>query len=84
MYVLMSTTRNSFNNSIVGIKNIQLFFLDAELTSDDNIEQLCYETLRDLFPATDGKTLVLRSKIWKIVSTAKPSSPLVRLYDYYV
>ena len=43
-----------------------LFCPDAELTSDGNIGQLCYDALQELFPTTDGKTLVLTSKVWKL------------------
>jgi hypothetical protein len=32
--------------------------------------------LKELFPASEGKTLVLRSKVWTIISTPKPL-PLV-------
>ncbi|CAB4023483.1 Hypothetical predicted protein [Paramuricea clavata] len=44
-------------------------FEDAEICIDEDLSQLCYESIKELFPEEGAKTLLLRSKIWKIISS---------------
>ena len=53
-----------------------IVFLDAGLSNDEEILELCYESLKELFPEPGAKTLILRSKVWKVISSASMVSHL--------
>ena len=40
--------------------NFLVIFLELELTSDCDIKQLCYESLKEVIPGGKGMDLILR------------------------
>ena len=47
---------------------LSTFYLDLGFSTDDEIEELCYDALTEFFPGFTAKTLIQRSKLWKIIS----------------
>lgn len=48
---------------------------DAGITEDDDIQALCYEALKDVFPGK-GKKIVQRSKVWNIIQKSLKSDQI--------
>ena len=46
------------------------FFTDDRLT-DDDIKDLCFKALKEIIKAPGLKGVVLRSRIWKVISQAQ-------------
>ena len=42
---------------------------ENEITSNKDIQELCYEALKDIFPG-GGRRVVQRSKAWKIIEAS--------------
>ena len=49
------------------------FFIDIDITTDLDFQALCYEALKEIIPGQKNSFL-LRSKIWKIISTHESQS----------
>lgn len=45
-----------------------LILLDLGFLSDEELRELCYESLKEIFPQNGAMALIQRSKIWKIIS----------------
>ena len=43
-------------------------YLDLGFSTDDELKELCYDALAELFPGFTPKELIQRSKLWKIIS----------------
>ena len=59
-------------------------FLEIELTDDNDIKQLCYESLKEI-PGVKGTDLIIRSKIWNLIEESKlndSTTAYVRLKIY--
>ena len=44
------------------------FNLDLGFSTDDELKELCYDDLTEVFPGLTVKALIQRSKLWKIIS----------------
>ena len=48
-----------------------VIFLELELTSDYNIKQLCYESLKEVIPGGKGIELIVRSRVWNLIEESR-------------
>ena len=48
------------------VKEIGEVLEENEITSNEDIQELCYESLKDLFPG-GGRRIIQRSKAWKVI-----------------
>ena len=51
--------------------NFLVIFLELELTSDGDIKQLCYESLKEVIPGGKGMDLILRSRVWNLIEESR-------------
>ena len=42
-------------------------------TEDDQLKELCYEAIGEVFPGTTPQALLHRSRVWKIISETNVS-----------
>ena len=53
----------------VFLTNILSFTAANEIVETEDIQELCYESLSELFPG-GGRKLLQRSKVWKIIQAS--------------
>ena len=47
---------------------LSTFNLDLGFSTDDELKELCYDALNEVFRGFTAKALIQRSKLWKIIS----------------
>ena len=48
--------------------SLSTFNLDLGFSTADELKELCYDALTEVFPGLTVKALIQRSKLWKIIS----------------
>lgn len=57
----------------------KIFNIETGIIEDEDLQALCYESLKDIFPG-NGKKIVQRSKVWKIIQQSLKVSLLKHFF----
>lgn len=63
----------------IGLKLFKIFNIETGIIEDEDLQALCYESLKDIFPG-NGKKIVQRSKVWKIIQQSLKVSLLKHFF----